>query len=136
MNKFEKIKALDLESYQKITIIKRDEAGNIEVLQKKFLSVEPFIPYEGAADKFTGAILTLGHTRNRKEYPLRKETIQYFQEYIIYDGWVDINLDNILYEPHVTEKGNHVRFLKYPSYQPYAFLDILEAYPDCLGSDI
>ena len=136
MNKYEKILSLNLEHKQKITIVKRNESGNIEVLQKRFLSVEPYIPYEGVSEAFIGATLTLDHTRTRKEYPPRIDTIQHFQEFIIYDGWVDMDINDIIYEIRPTQKKQPIRFLKYPNYQPFAFLDIAEAYPDFLLSDI
>ena len=130
MNKYEKVKSLCLEEGEQITVITRDDVGNIQCLQRKYHSVSEYIPYEDAPSERIGAILKLINKVPDKRYYYRNVTAQYFQEIIIYKGWVEIDLDDIIYIKKENPKGELIRHLKYPSYVSTPFIEIAEKYPD------
>lgn len=137
MNKFEKLKSIEWQENQKVTLVIRNSEGAIEIVQKHLASIEEYIPYPVAPDKMHGAVLTLKHKRlNRKDYPPRIMTVEFFTEFIIYDGWIELDIDDILYEVRTNAKQEPIRYPKYPSYVSNAFYEILEKYPDCIISDI
>lgn len=138
MNKYQKLKAINWEPEQPITIVFRNDAGSIEIQQKKFYAIEEFIPYEGAPEESHGALVSLQHQfvcRARNITP-RIIKLEFLTEFIIYDGWVDIDIDDIIYEIRPNAKNENIRYLKYQSFNSQPFYEIAEKYPDFIISDI
>lgn len=121
MNKYEEYRKLELDPKSPLTIIYRDELGNIKLFQCSIRSFEPLDP--------NGVILEMWpkHRSTAK----RKIQVPYYQELLIYQGHIDMNIDDIIYEKIEKPDGTY-RILKYDNYTSHAFTDIMKAYPNYL----
>lgn len=119
MNKYEELKKLSIDPNKQLTIIYRDEVGNIKSFHCTIKNIEPLDP--------NGAILTM-HPKHRSTAK-RKIEVPFYQELLLYDGFIDIDLNQFIYEYEERKTGTY-RKLKYENYTSKAFLDIMEAYPN------
>lgn len=121
MNKYEEFTKLSIKPDQEVTIVYREETGNMRTFRCKIKGAEPLEP--------NGVILDM-HPKERKTAK-RKIQIPFWQEFLIYDGYIEIDLSSFLYKAETTYNGM-LRKLKYDNYTSKAFYDIMEAYPNYL----
>lgn len=121
MNKYLEFKNLELDPMTPLTIIYRDELGNLKMFQCTIRSIEPLEP--------NGVILEMWP--KRRGTPKRKVKVPYYQELLIYKGHIDIDLNEIMYEK-INKAEETYRVLKYDNYTSHVFTDIIKAYPEPL----
>ena len=121
MNKYIEFKNLNLDPKAPLTIIYRDELGNLKMFQCTIRSFKPLNP--------NGVVLEMWPRRRgtaKREIP-----VPYYQELLIYKDHVEIDLDSIMYEVSEKENGTY-RVPKYDNYTSHIFNDIIKAYPNPL----
>lgn len=121
MNKYEEIKNLSIDPKKSLTIIYREATGNIKLFQCTIKGAEPLEP--------NGVILTM-HPKHRSTAK-RKIEVQFYQELLIYDDLIEIDLNQFIYESEERKTGTY-RKLKYDNYTSKAFYDIMQAHPNYL----
>ena len=121
MDKYLEFKKLELNTTDPLTIIYRDELGNLKMFNCTIRSYEPLEP--------NGVILEVWP--KRRGTPKRKIEVPYYQELLIYKSHIDIDLNEIMYEKIDKPDGTY-RTLKYDNYTSHVFNDIMKAYPNPL----
>ena len=119
-----------LKEGQKITIVSTTEFGGLYVLQTVYHSCKPAFHYQNCPDDKIG--VTIIHKPKRKKTYYQTK-IDYNADFIIYNGWVNINTD-ILYDIE-RKNGYEIKHSKYTCFDVRNFEDIFHHYGEGIVTD-
>lgn len=113
----------------KITVVSQGEFGGVCVSQMTYLGSEPAAYYCGCPQEMYGVALLFKPKGRRRTY---KMTLEYSALLIVYKGYVNINVGDIVYK-----RCGNAKISRYGMHDSLYFTDTLKAYPNfVLFSDI
>lgn len=124
MKKFELVNS-KLTKGQKITIVSGGEFGGLYAVQTIYESCKPNRHYQDCPESMMG--VTILHTPKRKR-KMYQTGISYNTPLVIYDGWIDIDTDNIMFDTLEENAKCTVRQSKYTMFDNRYFEDLVNQY--------
>lgn len=112
----------NLHEGQKITIAMQGWVGGICVIQTTYSRCEPAPHYLNCPESKIGVKVIHKPKGKRSVY---ETTIDYITAVIVYDGWVDLDTDDVVYE----DLGNGRKMSRYTMNDRRMFDDLLSKYP-------
>ena len=124
VKKFELVNSA-LTKGQKITLVSGGEFGGLYAVQTVFDSCKPNRHYQDCPESMIG--VTILHTPKHKR-KMYQTGISYNTPLVIYDGWVDIDTDSLMYETLEEHDDYTLRKSKYLSFDNRYFTDLISQY--------
>lgn len=113
----------------KITVVSQGEFGGVCISQMTYLGSEAAANYCGCPQEMYGVMLLFKPKGRRRTY---KMTLEYSAPLIVYKGYVNINVGDIVYK-----RCGNTEMSRYGMHDPRYFTETLERYPNgVLFSDI
>lgn len=120
----------NLKEGQRITIAMQGWVGGIWIIKTTYSGCEPAPHYVNCPEDKIGVKIV--HKLKGKKN-MCETTIDYISPIVVYDGWVDIDTESIIYE----NLGNGRKISRYAMTDRRMFDDLLAKYPDpVIFSDI
>lgn len=107
---------------QKITLAFGGEFGGIAAIQTTYLKSEPTEHYYHCPENLYGVKVYHKPKGKRRVY---YSEISYITPLVVYDGWVDLDTDSIIYE----DLGGGRRMSRYAMHDSRLFKELMERYP-------
>ncbi len=129
MKKYNLVKE-NLTEAQKITLAFQGDFGGIVAIQALYIRCEIAPHYANCDESLNGVKLIF---KQKSKRTASCKTISYNVPLVIYNDWLEIDADTILYE----DKGDGIKEGKYLAHDNQYFYDLIEKYPDnIIFSDI
>jgi hypothetical protein len=114
---------------QKITLVFQGEFGGVSAIQTTYIGCHPTPHYQNCPENMIGVTIAHRPRGNRKRY---YKTISYNTPIVVYDGWVSIDTDNLVYKT----TGDHLSESRYAMHDSQYFFDLLKIKPNAILTDI
>lgn len=132
MKKYNLIKNA-LKEGQKITLVSQGEFGGMYSVLSTYYRCEQKEHYLNCPDNMIGVKIIHKPKSKQKFY---ETSLSYCTPLVIYDGWITINIDEILYKIIHSEDGILTKESRYTMFDNNYFYDLIELYPNAILVDI
>lgn len=122
MKKF-KLFEKNVKYFQKLTVVYGGEFGGLTAIQTTALNWTVLPHYYNCPENMNGVVL---EHKPREKRSTRKLNISYNTPLVVYDGWLDIDTESIVYK----KVRENVHESRYDMHSKQYFYDLLEQYPD------
>lgn len=118
-----------LQAGQKITLCFMGEFGGISTIQTEYIKSENSSHYLNAPEDKDGVKIHHKPKRKRQAYTTN---ISYITPVVVYDGWIDVDTDSIVYETVSNDGGMTIKTSRYAMHDSRLFTDLIQKYPNTI----